>query len=191
MRIQDMFERDIDRDINGVVKVAQEDEAAVEQELSEYVVTRELGRHFASFFDSYEHALDTPTDKVGVWISGFFGSGKSHFLKMLSYLLTNKVVAGKHAIEYFDGKFEDPMVDAKARRCVSVPTESILFNVDNKAVASRTRASSSVPSPASSMTTWASTARTSSSPAWSASSTTRASRRSSAPPSSRSTASPG
>ena len=42
MRIQDMFERDIDRDINGVVKVAQEDEAAVEQELSEYVVTREL-----------------------------------------------------------------------------------------------------------------------------------------------------
>ena len=134
MRIQDMFERDIDRDINGVVKVAQEDEAAVEQELSEYVVTRELGRHFASFFDSYEHALDTPTDKVGVWISGFFGSGKSHFLKMLSYLLTNKVVAGKPAIEYFDGKFEDPMVDAKARRCASVPTESILFNVDNKAV---------------------------------------------------------
>lgn len=137
MRIQDMFERNIDRDINGVVKVAQEDEAAVEQELSEYVVTRELNRHFASFFDSYEHALDMPTDKVGVWISGFFGSGKSHFLKMLSYLLTNKVVAGKHAIEYFDGKFEDPMVDAKARRCVSVPTESILFNVDNKAPSSK------------------------------------------------------
>lgn len=137
MRIQDMFERDIDRDINGVVKVAQEDETAVEQELSEYVVTRELSRHFATFFDSYEHALDTPTDKVGVWISGFFGSGKSHFLKMLSYLLTNKVVAGKPAIEYFDGKFEDPMVDAKARRCASVPTESILFNVDNKATGSK------------------------------------------------------
>lgn len=137
MRIQDMFERDIDRDINGVVKVAQEDEAAVEQELSEYVVTRELARHFASFFDSYEHALDTPTDKVGVWTSGFFGSGKSHFLKMLSYLLTNQVVAGKPAIEYFDGKFEDSMIEASARRCASVPTESILFNVDNKAPSSK------------------------------------------------------
>lgn len=134
MRIQDMFERDIDRDINGVVKVAQEDESAVEQELSEYVVTRELARHFADFFGAYEHALDKPTDKIGVWISGFFGSGKSHFLKMLSYLLTNQVVDGKPAIEYFDGKFEDPMVDASARRCASVPTESILFNVDNKAV---------------------------------------------------------
>ena len=133
MLIKDMFERDIDRSINGVVKVAQEDEAAVRQELDEYVVTRELGRHFATFFEAYERALDMPTDKIGVWISGGFGSGKSHFLKMLSYLLTGKVVDGRPAIDYFDGKFADPMVAAQARRCASVPTESILFNVDNKA----------------------------------------------------------
>lgn len=137
MLIQKMFERDIDRDINGVVKVAQEDEAAVSQELSEYVVTNELAGHFATFFDAYGAALDVPTDKIGVWISGFFGSGKSHFLKMLSYLLTNKVVDGRPAIDYFDGKFEDQMTDARARRCASVPCESILFNVDNKAVGAK------------------------------------------------------
>ncbi|MDO4849759.1 MAG: BREX system P-loop protein BrxC [Coriobacteriia bacterium] len=134
MRIQQMFERDIDRDINGVVKVAQEDDSAVEQELSEYVITRELAGHFASFYGSYERALDVPTDKVGVWISGFFGSGKSHFLKMLSYLLTNQEVRGRRALDYFDGRFEDPMVAAQAARCAAVPTQSILFNVDNKAV---------------------------------------------------------
>lgn len=134
MRIQDMFERDINRDINGVVKVAQEDDASLEQELSEYVITRELSGHFATFFDAYERALDVPTDKIGVWISGFFGSGKSHFLKMLSYLLTNREVAGKTALDYFHGKFEDGMVAAKVDRCANVPTESILFNVDNKAV---------------------------------------------------------
>lgn len=134
MRIQDMFERDINRDINGVVKVAQEDDASLEQELSEYVITRELAGHFATFFDAYERALDVPTDKIGVWISGFFGSGKSHFLKMLSYLLTNREVAGKTALDYFRGKFEDGMVAAKVDRCAHVPTESILFNVDNKAV---------------------------------------------------------
>lgn len=134
MRIQDMFERDINRDINGVVKVAQEDETSLEQELSEYVITRELAGHFATFFDAYERALDVPTDKIGVWISGFFGSGKSHFLKMLSYLLTNREVAGKTALDYFHGKFEDGMVAAKVDRCAHVPTESILFNVDSKAV---------------------------------------------------------
>ena len=134
MRIQNMFERDINRDINGVVKVAQEDDASLEQELSEYVITRELSGHFATFFDAYERALDVPTDKIGVWISGFFGSGKSHFLKMLSYLLTNREVAGKTALDYFHGKFEDGMVAAKVDRCAHVPTESILFNVDNKAV---------------------------------------------------------
>ena len=134
MRIQDMFERDIDRDINGVVKVAQEDDASLEQELSEYVITRELAGHFATFFDAYERALDVPTDKIGVWISGFFGSGKSHFLKMLSYLLTDREVAGRTALDYFHGKFEDGMVAAKVDRCAHVPTESILFNVDNKAV---------------------------------------------------------
>ena len=132
MLIRDMFAKDINRQINGVVKVADNDEAEICQELSEYVVTRELYRHFAAFFENYEQALDMPTQNMGVWISGFFGSGKSHFLKMLSYLLSNPVVAGKPAIDYFAGKFDDEMVYASARRCAEVPTESILFNIDNK-----------------------------------------------------------
>ena len=97
MKIQSMFQKDIDRDINGVIKVSQDDQQSLKQELSEYIITKELRRHFATFFDNYSKAIDTPTDKIGVWISGFFGSGKSHFLKMLSYLLSNKEVDGKHA----------------------------------------------------------------------------------------------
>ena len=132
MIIKDIFQKDINRSINGVIKVSQDDEASIKQELSEYVVTRELQGHFAQFFESYSRALDVPTDKIGVWISGFFGSGKSHFLKMLSYLLSNKVVDGKPAIDYFDGKVKDEMVYASMRRCADVPTEAILFNVDTK-----------------------------------------------------------
>ena len=132
MVIRDLFSKDINRSINGVIKVSQSDEESIQQELSEYVVTRELQRHFAYFFENYETALDIPTDKIGVWISGFFGSGKSHFLKMLSYLLANKVVCGRAAIDYFDGKLEDEMVYSKMRRCAGVPTEAILFNIDTK-----------------------------------------------------------
>ena len=132
MRIQDMFERDIDRNINGVIKIEQNDEEVIEQELAEYVVTNELRGHFSTFFDAYERALDAPTDKIGVWISGFFGSGKSHFLKMLSYLLSGQTANGRAAIDIIAPRFEDPMIEAKARRAVGVPTETILFNIDSK-----------------------------------------------------------
>jgi len=130
MKLQNMFQKDINRDINGVIKVAQNDERSLQQELSEYIITRELRRHFRTFFDNYAKAIDEPTDKIGVWISGFFGSGKSHFLKVLSYLLANEEVCGKRAMDYFSDKFDDPMMYATAVKCASVPTESILFNID-------------------------------------------------------------
>lgn len=130
MIIQSMFLKDINRPINGVIKVAQDDLESLKQELSEYIITRELRRHFNTFFSNYSKALDTPTDKIGVWISGFFGSGKSHFLKILSYLLSNKQVGDKKAVDYFKDKFDDPMMYATIVRCVNVPTESILFNID-------------------------------------------------------------
>ena len=134
MRIHDMFQKDIDRDINGVIKVAEKSDAVIEQELSEYVVTHELASHFDAFFSSYERALERPTDKIGVWISGFFGSGKSHFLTMLSHLLSNREVAGHHALDYFADKFPTPELYERARRCASPKTETILFNIDSKNV---------------------------------------------------------
>jgi len=132
MRLQSIYKSDINRDINGVIKVAQDDEQSIVQELSEYIITRELRRHFNTFLNHYERSLEQPTDKIGVWISGFFGSGKSHFLKMLSYLLANKTVGGKKAVQYFSDKFDDPMMFAQLENCVKVPTETILFNIDSK-----------------------------------------------------------
>lgn len=62
MKIQSMFQKDIDRPINGVVKVMQDDQQSLKDELSEYIITKELRRHFATFFDNYVKAIDTPTD---------------------------------------------------------------------------------------------------------------------------------
>lgn len=132
MRLQNVYKADINRDINGVIKVAQDDERSIEQELREYIITKELRRHFNTFLNHYEHSLNQPTDKIGVWISGFFGSGKSHFLKILSYLFSNPIVAGKHAVDYFSDKFDDPMMFAQLESCVKIPTKTILFNIDSK-----------------------------------------------------------
>lgn len=132
MQLRYIYKSDINRDINGVIKVAQNDERSIEQELREYIITRELRKHFNTFFNNYEKSLSVPTDKIGVWISGFFGSGKSHFLKILSYLISNDTVAGKPAVDYFADKFDDPMMFAQLERCAKVPTDTILFNIDSK-----------------------------------------------------------
>ena len=134
MQIKDMFAKPIDRDIKGVIKVGQDDNENIRQELEEYVVTKELQKHFRDFFSSYKRGINGNTDKMGVWISGFFGSGKSHFLKILSYLLENKEVAGKDAIDYFieDEKILDLMVVADMKLASSVSTDVALFNIDSK-----------------------------------------------------------
>lgn len=129
-----MFAKPVDRDIKGVIKVGQGDDENVKQELEEYVVTKELQKHFADFFASYKKGIVGHTDKMGVWISGFFGSGKSHFLKILSYLLENRIVDGKTAIDYFidDRKIKDDMVLADMKLAANVSSDIILFNIDSK-----------------------------------------------------------
>lgn len=134
MKIKNIFKKLIDRDIKGVIKVGQDDSVNIQQELEEYVVTKELQKHFSDFFNSYKKGIYGNTDKMGVWISGFFGSGKSHFLKILSYLLANKEVNGKTAFQYFkeDNKIIDPMVLADMHIASTVPTDVVLFNIDSK-----------------------------------------------------------
>ena len=131
MMIRDMFADNINRKINGVIKVDQAADDVIEQELNEYVITRELKKHFITFFNYYGDAFDQPTSDMGVWISGFFGSGKSHFLKMLSYLLENKEVKGIRSVERFRKKFEDdPATFMLIDRATKGTTETILFNID-------------------------------------------------------------
>ena len=73
MLIRDMFAENINRPINGVIKVDQDSTDVIEQEVREYVITKELKKHFISFFDYYSEAFEKPTDDIGVWISGVFG----------------------------------------------------------------------------------------------------------------------
>ena len=134
MQIREMFQKPIDREIQGVIIVGQGEETNVSQELEEYVVTRELQKHFADFFEAYKKGIVGNTTEIGVWISGFFGSGKSHFLKILSYILDNMEIDGKKAIDFFveDNKIADAMVLADMKLAAETPTDVILFNIDSK-----------------------------------------------------------
>ncbi|MBR3112546.1 MAG: BREX system P-loop protein BrxC [Methanobrevibacter sp.] len=136
MQIKDMFEKDISRDIKGVIKVGQNDEDNIYQELDEYVVTNELLKHFNKFFSNYSNGIQNPNEDIGVWISGFFGSGKSHFLKILSYILDSGLeVKGRKPIDFFkeDGKIENSMIIGDMETATNVSSDVILFNIDSKA----------------------------------------------------------
>ena len=133
MIIKDLFKKEIDRSIQGVVTIGNEDEEQKWQELEEYVCTDEITKSFRTFFRRYRESISVPTEKMGVWITGFFGSGKSHFLKILGYLLENDVVAGVHAVDYFDEKIKDQLVLADIKQCAKANNKVVLFNIDSKA----------------------------------------------------------
>ncbi|MDO4746800.1 MAG: BREX system P-loop protein BrxC [Candidatus Saccharibacteria bacterium] len=134
MILKDIFKKDINRSIQGVIKVDNDDTNVIKQELEEYVVTGEIERHFNEFYDAYTTSLGTNrTENMAVWISGFFGSGKSHFLKMLAYLLENRNIDGKNAVDYFEPKIKDAMLFGNIKRSGVTTSDVILFNIDTKA----------------------------------------------------------
>ncbi|MFO0108270.1 MAG: BREX system P-loop protein BrxC, partial [Burkholderiales bacterium] len=150
MQIKDLFVKPINRPINGVIKADQRDEESIWQELDEYVATKQVTEYLRKFFDAYLATAANPNDaavtsRMGVWVSGFFGSGKSHFIKILSYLLGNIEArnalsqGSQKAVQFFESKIKDPMLLGDIRRAVAGDTDVILFNIDSKADAKNDR----------------------------------------------------
>ncbi|MGT2469629.1 BREX system P-loop protein BrxC [Paraburkholderia terrae] len=129
MELNRIFLNPVRRPIEGVIKA--DDESSLYDELSEYVLTDEVAKRLEHFLDAYNdyHGAN------GVWVSGFFGSGKSHLLKMLALLLENRRVDGGNALEIFLPKIpkDDELLRAALKKAVAIPSRSILFNIDQKA----------------------------------------------------------
>jgi hypothetical protein len=127
--IRELFSKPVDRPIDGVIKA--DDERHLQVELDEYVVTREVSKGLGAFTDAYLH---NPTAN-GVWISGFFGPGKSHLLKMLSLMLDSEKrirEQGCHPAEILLPKIGDEILRADLKKATAIPARSILFNIDQK-----------------------------------------------------------
>ena len=127
MKIEELFVKPVDRPIDGVIKA--DDDRNLQTELEEYVVTRDVAKGLGAFTERYLHE----TTANGVWISGFFGSGKSHLLKILSLVLDGGTLkSGVRPSEIVLPKIEDEIVQANLRKAAGIPSRSILFNIDQK-----------------------------------------------------------
>ena len=138
-----IYSKDIERNIEGVIKA--DDKRHIADEINEYVITDELagksrpGEMLPGLFA----ALAKDDFNQCVWISGDFGSGKSHLLKILSYVLGNETVKDEnghdiHPAEVFEEKARQIASDFEfednVRKAVRIPTMSILFNIQAEVV---------------------------------------------------------
>jgi len=114
-KIRDLLSRDLSEPIEEVIKLDQQDELTVYDEITDYIATDRIKQQYWEVLKAIADAPGDPTEGVGVWISGFFGSGKSSFAKNLGYILANRTLKGTPAAQLFIQQLQqqsptDPLV---------------------------------------------------------------------------------
>ncbi len=128
--IGDLLARDLQQKIEEIIKVDQTDERSVYTEITEYVATDRIKNQYRELFKAIAEAPSDPSEGIGVWISGFFGSGKSSFAKNAGYVLANRRLLGEPASQLFEAQVADRRISELVDFInVRIPTEVIMFDV--------------------------------------------------------------
>ncbi|MEH6589154.1 MAG: BREX system P-loop protein BrxC [Halioglobus sp.] len=130
MQIRELFALDIERPIEEVIKVDQDDAQIVHDEISEYIVTDAILKHYLKILRKYWETKNKPHEGIGIWVSGFFGSGKSSFAKMLGLALQNREVLGESAADLFGKRTGDNETQVLLNQITEqIPTEAVIFDL--------------------------------------------------------------
>jgi len=133
-QIRDLIERDLSRQIEEIIKVYQDDEQTIYEEIEEYVPTENIKDHFVKTLKAIAESPQThkKIEKMGLWISGFFGSGKSSFAKNLGLMLSNPEICGLHTSDLFKKKFDDQRIASYLDSInARIPVKVIMFDIAN------------------------------------------------------------
>ncbi len=129
-QIATLFANDINRQIEEVIKVDQTAEDVVAAEVDEYVVTDAIKRHFVDVFERYQETPQKPHEGIAVWVSGFFGSGKSSFAKVLGLTIENRTVLGEPVSDRFLKRTHDAKLAVVLKTInEKIPTHTVIFDV--------------------------------------------------------------
>ncbi len=93
MKIKEILTIDLSEDIKNVIDLEDLSEAEIQAEIENYIITDGLAKEYSDFVATFTSNLV----ETGVWISGFYGSGKSYFGKLLGYMLSNQNITGTPA----------------------------------------------------------------------------------------------
>ena len=132
--IGELLNRDLSRKIEEIIQVDQTDQESVHAEITEYIGTDSIRDQYFHLLKAVAEAPTDPHESVGVWVSGFFGSGKSSFAKNLGFALQNRTVLGSKFADLFKKQLNDPRIsDLLDLINLKTPTEVILFEVAKEA----------------------------------------------------------
>lgn len=116
MTIKDLFDpaKDIYRTIEKVITYNVAQEARLRAEITEYIVTDSIEEQFEKLLTRMQTAMDHGGgNEVGVWVSGFYGSGKSSFTKYLGLALDDRVqVDGVRFLRHLQDRLNRPQTRA-------------------------------------------------------------------------------
>jgi hypothetical protein len=130
--IKALFAKDIDRGIEEVIKVDQTDDTVLRDEIDEYVVTNAIRSHYTAVFEAYRETPNKPHEGIGVWVSGFFGSGKSSFAKMLGLAVEGRQIAGEPAGDRLARRADDNRFTVLLKTInEQIPTHAVIFDVSS------------------------------------------------------------
>jgi hypothetical protein len=129
--IKELLAREVDRNIEEVIKVDQDDAAVIKSELEEYVITDSILDHYLRVLEVFNATPANPREGVGIWVSGFFGSGKSSFAKNLGLALANRDILGKSASSLFGKRRSDSQKLQVLLKQINehIPTDAVIFDV--------------------------------------------------------------
>ncbi|HNS74575.1 MAG TPA: BREX system P-loop protein BrxC, partial [bacterium] len=117
MLIREIFDtaKPIDRRIEKVITYDASNDDLLKQEIQEYVATASIENHFDRLLDQLEYGMSSGENpEVGVWVSGFYGSGKSSFTKYLGFALDpEKTVDGKPFLSMLQNQLNSASLRAR------------------------------------------------------------------------------
>jgi hypothetical protein len=128
-QIRSLFTSNIDRNIEEVIKVDQNDEEIIRGEIDDYVITDAIARHYELILDLYAETPNKPHEGIAVWVSGFFGSGKSSFAKMLGLAIEDREISGTRAGVRFGAKANKKIQVLLNQIAEKIPTHAVIFDV--------------------------------------------------------------
>ena len=128
-KIHEILAIDLQEDIKNVIDLEDRSELEIQQEIESYIVTDGVGRHLYNFINQFTSNIK----ETGVWISGFYGSGKSYFGKMLGYMIANPVINGTRARERFllrlKGVTDESLIENSICKLESITSRVVFLDV--------------------------------------------------------------